>query len=410
MKSIRELYRTGYGPSSSHTMGPQKACSLFKKTYTDADRFKVILYGSLALTGRGHLTDRVIQETLTDVEVVFDPTTPMEHPNTMDIQGIAPSGQTYFWRVYSIGGGAIQIEGEGEFRTPEIYPHANFEEIKAYCRDNQIRLWQYVERFEGTEIWDFLDRIYQTMNEAIDRGLETIGVLPGELRVQRRAHQLYHGIYPGESPEIRENRLVSAYAFAAAEENASGHQVVTAPTCGSSGVVPAVLRYIRDYRQVSKDACLEALATAGIIGNVIKHNATLSGAVAGCQAEIGSAVAMAAALDAEVLGFSLDQIEYASEISLEHHLGLTCDPILGYVQIPCIERNAVGALRAIESCRLAYFLATSRKISLDMVIDTMYQTGKDIHNKYRETGIGGLALLYTKIKTQEGGNTDGNAK
>lgn len=403
MKSIRELYKTGYGPSSSHTMGPQKACSLFKKTYTDAERFKVVLYGSLAMTGRGHLTDRVIEETLTNVEVVFDPTSPVEHPNTMDISGFAPSGKTYFWRVISVGGGSIQIEGEGEFKTPEIYPHSSFDEIKAYCLESNLRLPQYVERFEGPEIWDFLDRIYESMYATIERGLNTLGVLPGELRVQRRAHQLYNGIYPGESPEIKENRLVSAYAFAAAEENASGHQVVTAPTCGSSGVVPAVLRYMQEHHQVSKQACLEALATAGMIGNVIKHNATLSGAIAGCQAEIGSAAAMAAALDAEILQFSITQIEYAAEISLEHHLGLTCDPILGYVQIPCIERNAVGALRGIDACRLAYFLTASRKISLDMVIDTMYQTGKDIHNKYRETGIGGLALLYTKLKKQEGG-------
>jgi len=403
MKSIRELYKTGYGPSSSHTMGPQKACSLFKKTYTDADRFKVILYGSLAMTGRGHLTDRVIEDTLPGVEVVFDETSVTEHPNTMDIYGFAPQGKSYFWRVFSVGGGSIQIEGEGEFKTPEIYPHQNFDEIKAYCQAEKIRLPQYVERFEGPEIWEFLNRVYESMHATIDRGINTIGVLPGELRVQRRAHQLYNGIYPGETPEIKENRMVSAYAFAAAEENASGHQVVTGPTCGSSGVVPAVLRYLEEYHHASKQKCLEALATAAVIGNVIKHNATLSGAIAGCQAEIGSATSMAAAMDAEILGFSIDQIEYAAEVSMEHQLGLTCDPILGYVQIPCIERNAMGALRAIDSCRLAYFLTASRKISFDMVIDTMYQTGKDIHNKYRETGIGGLAQLYTKIKKQEGG-------
>ncbi len=403
MKSIKELYKTGYGPSSSHTMGPQKACSLFKKTYPDANRFRVILYGSLAMTGRGHLTPQVIAETLPEVEIVFDETTVIDHPNTMDLYGYTPDGKMFFWRVYSVGGGSIQIEGEGEFKTPEVYPHASFDEIKAYCIENGLRLPAYVERFEGPEIWDFLDRIYESMLHTIDRGLTAEGVLPGELQVQRRAHQLYHGVYPDESPEIRENRIVSAYAFAAAEENASGHPVVTAPTCGSSGVVPAVLRYMKEHHNVSKTRCLEALATAGIVGNIIKHNATLSGAIAGCQAEIGSAAAMAAALDAEILRFSIEQIEYAAEISLEHHLGLTCDPILGYVQIPCIERNAVGALRAIDACRLAYFLTATRKISLDMVIDTMYQTGKDMPNKYRETGSGGLALLYSKLKKTEGG-------
>jgi len=404
MKSIRELYKTGYGPSSSHTMGPQKACSLFKKTYSDADHFKVILYGSLAMTGRGHLTDRVIIDTLVHVEVLFDDTFVTEHPNTMDIYGYSPEGKTYFWRVYSIGGGSIQIDGEGEFKTPETYPHQTFDEIKAYCKEKQFRLYQYVEEFESNEIWEFLDRIYETMMDAINRGLETTGVLPGELKVKRKAKQLYTTSLPNETLEIKETRLVSAYAFAAAEENASGHQVVTAPTCGSSGVVPAMLRYMQEHDHYSKTDCLHALATAGLIGNVIKHNATLSGAIAGCQAEIGSASAMAAAMQAELLQYTIEQIEYAAEVSLEHHLGLTCDPILGYVQIPCIERNAVGALRAFDACRLAFFLSESRKISLDMVIDTMYQTGKDIHTKYRETGSGGLALLYTKIKKREGEN------
>lgn len=404
MKSIRELYKTGYGPSSSHTMGPQKACSLFKKTYSDADHFKVILYGSLAMTGRGHLTDRVIEETLTNVKVIFDESFVAEHPNTMDIYGYTPEGKEYFWRVYSIGGGSIQIDGEGEFKTPEIYPHQTFDEIKAYCLENKLRLYEYVEQYEGEEIWEFLSKIYDTMYDAIDRGLQATGVLPGELKVKRKAKQLLTKPFVNETQEIMETRTVSAYAFAVAEENASGHTVVTAPTCGSSGVVPAMLRYMQEHNHLTKEECLKALATAGLIGNVIKHNATLSGAIAGCQAEIGSASAMAAALDAELLHYSIEQIEYASEISLEHHLGLTCDPILGYVQIPCIERNAVGALRAFDACRLAFFLYESRKISLDMVIDTMYQTGKDIHNKYRETGIGGLAVLYTKIKKQEGEN------
>ncbi|MDD3841960.1 MAG: L-serine ammonia-lyase, iron-sulfur-dependent, subunit alpha [Candidatus Izemoplasmatales bacterium] len=402
MKSIRELYKTGYGPSSSHTMGPQKACSLFKKTYSDAIHFKVILYGSLAMTGKGHLTDRAIEDTLIDVQVVFDFKTVMKHPNTMDIYGFSLEGKTFFWRVYSIGGGAIQIDNEGEFKTLEIYPHHNFEEIKAYCQLNNLRLFQYVERFEGLEIWDFFDRVYETMNDVIQRGLSETGLLPGELKVQRKAKQLISSGNANEPAELAESRIVSAYAFAAAEENAAGHLMVTAPTCGSSGVIPAVMRYLEEKHHLTKTQCLEGLATAGLIGNIIKHNATISGAIAGCQAEIGSACAMASAMHAEMFGFTITQIEYASEISLEHHLGLTCDPILGYVQIPCIERNAVAALRAIDNCRLAYYLSESRKISLDMVIDTMYQTGQDIRTKYRETGSGGLALLYAKIKKREG--------
>ncbi|MDD4595333.1 MAG: serine dehydratase beta chain, partial [Candidatus Izemoplasmatales bacterium] len=257
MKSIRELYKTGYGPSSSHTMGPQKACSLFKKTYSDAIHFKVILYGSLAMTGKGHLTDRAIEDTLIDVQVVFDFKTVMKHPNTMDIYGFSLEGKTFFWRVYSIGGGAIQIDNEGEFKTLEIYPHHNFEEIKAYCQLNNLRLFQYVERFEGLEIWDFFDRVYETMNDVIQRGLSETGLLPGELKVQRKAKQLISSGNANEPAELAESRIVSAYAFAAAEENAAGHLMVTAPTCGSSGVIPAVMRYLEEKHHLTKTQCLE---------------------------------------------------------------------------------------------------------------------------------------------------------
>ena len=398
MKSIRELYKIGYGPSSSHTMGPQKACSLFKESYPDAIRFKVILYGSLALTGRGHLTDQIIKKTLDNVEVVFDYTFLFDHPNTLEIYGFSSDEKSYFWRVYSIGGGSISIEGVKQDDEIEVYPHQTFDEIKSYCISKNIRLYEYVEHYEGKDIWNFLSTVYNTMNQAIDRGLSREGVLPGELRVKRKAKQLLTKVFENEPSEITESRLVSAYAYAVSEENASGEIVVTAPTCGASGVVPAVLRYMKEKHHFKKDTCLKALATAGLIGNIIKHNASISGAIAGCQAEIGSACAMGAALHAELFKLSLNQIEYAAEISLEHHLGLTCDPVLGYVQIPCIERNAVAALRSIDACGLSYFLSESRKISLDMVIETMYQTGKDIHTKYRETGIGGLAQLYTKIK------------
>jgi len=399
MKSIRELYKIGYGPSSSHTMGPQKACEMFHKKYPDCSKFRVILYGSLALTGKGHLTDVVIKKTLGNVEVMFDKFFPVEHPNTMEIYGCNEGGEIAYWKVYSVGGGAIKIEGEEKEDSEDIYPHHSFDEIKAYCESENLRLYEYVERFEGKEIWLFLEEILQAMMNAIDRGLHTEGVLPGRLKVQRKAKQLLTKVPLSPEPvELTQKRLVSAYAYAASEENASGGIVVTAPTCGASGIVPAVLKYIKERNHFDTEAAIHALATAGLMGNIIKHNASISGAVAGCQAEVGSACSMAAAMTAEFYKLSIHQIEYAAEIAMEHHLGLTCDPIFGYVQIPCIERNAVAALRAIDACSLAYFLSESRKISFDMVVETMYQTGKDLHTKYRETGIGGLAQYYSKIK------------
>ncbi|MDD5292721.1 MAG: L-serine ammonia-lyase, iron-sulfur-dependent, subunit alpha [Candidatus Izemoplasmatales bacterium] len=401
MKSLRELYKIGYGPSSSHTMGPQKACELFLERFPEAVRFRVILYGSLAMTGKGHLTDVVIKKTFKDVDIIFDDTYLSWHPNTFDIYGYSSNEETYVMRFYSVGGGSIQIEGEPALTMDEVYPHQSFDAIRDYCIQEHIRLYEYVERFEGPDIWDFLNEIYNTMMDAINRGLKRDGFLPGELNIRRKARGILSAISENEPPELTTIRLVSAYAYAVSEENASGNIVVTSPTCGASGVIPSVMRFSQEKYGHSKQSCLHALATAGVIGNLIKHNASISGAIAGCQAEVGSASAMAASMRAELHNLSLNQIEYAAEVSLEHHLGLTCDPILGYVQIPCIERNAVAALRAIDATGLAYFLSQTRKISLDMVIDTMYQTGKDIHTKYRETGVGGLALLYGKIKGEK---------
>ena len=402
MKSIRELYKIGYGPSSSHTMGPQIACELFRQRYPETIRYKVILYGSLAMTGRGHLTDYVIRKTLGDAEVIFDDQFVLWHPNTLDIFGYDPSGAEMKMRFYSVGGGAIRIEGEEPGVVPEPYPHQTFEQVKLYCQEQGITLWEYVFRFEDPEIEQYLSKIHDQMMDTINRGLIIDSVLPGELGVMRKAKQLYTRSVAAETPEVRESRLISAYAYATAEENASGGLVVTAPTCGSAGVVPAVLRYACEKHNIGRQQAIKALAVAGLVGNIIKHNASISGAIAGCQAEIGSASAMAAAMYSQLQEMTIGQIEYAAEISLEHHLGLTCDPVLGYVQIPCIERNAIGAMRSLDSSRLAFFLSESRKISLDMVIDTMFQTGKDIHTKYRETGIGGLALLYQKIQGGKG--------
>lgn len=397
MKSIRELYKIGRGPSSSHTMGPEKACLIVKERY-NATYYRVHLYGSLSLTGKGHLTDKVIKETLGNVDVIFKSDFIEEHPNTMDI--FAYDGETLLGkeRVYSVGGGVIRFEGEPYKESEHIYPHHNFKEIKTYCETENIRLHEYVERFEGPDIYDFLQTIWDAMKHSIENGLSQVGTLPGELGVQRKARQLFIREMKNEPAEIYENRMVSAYAFAVNETNASGGLVVTAPTCGASGTVPAVLNYMQIRHKFKEKQVLKALATAGIIGNVIKHNATISGAEAGCQAEVGSACSMAAAAHAELFKLTLDQIEYAAEIALEHHLGLTCDPVLGYVQIPCIERNAVSALRAIDACGLAYFLSDSRKIDFDTVVETMFETGKDMPPNYRETSCGGLAIKYKHKK------------
>lgn len=396
MHTLKELYKIGNGPSSSHTMGPEKASRIVKEKYPEADYFKVFLYGSLAFTGKGHLTDYIIKKTLEPVEteVVFNYIDEVLHPNTMDFIAYLNHQVIGEERVFSIGGGAIQFRDEPIQATASIYPHKTFDEIKQYCNEKNYRLPDYVEEVEGKDIWEFLHTIWDQMKASIEEGLHTEGVIPGELKVKRRAPGLSASMMKKEPSPITENRLVSAYAFAVNEVNASGGKVVTAPTCGASGTVPAVLKYMQERHHFTDDQVVRALATAGIIGNLIKHNASISGAEAGCQAEVGSACAMAAAAHAELFTLNIDQIEYAAEIALEHHLGLTCDPVLGYVQIPCIERNAVAALRAIDACGLAFFLYDSRKISLDVVIDTMYQTGKDMHSDYRETSAGGLAKKY----------------
>lgn len=397
MESIRELFRIGRGPSSSHTMGPEKAARMLLTNYPQADNFKVILYGSLAKTGKGHLTDVVICNTLAPkpVEVVFDPLTEgLAHPNTMDMYAYAGKNQLGMWRVQSVGGGKIVIEGEISAKAPDIYEHQTFKEIKEYCLANNLSLADYVEQVEGADIWFFLDDIWRAMINAINTGLAAEGVLAGGLNVMRKARYLYNQKHIDETSETRESRIVCAYAFAAAEENAGGGIVVTAPTCGSCGVLPSVLLYMQGKKNLPQEDILRALAVAGLIGNLIKTNASISGAECGCQAEIGSACSMASAALAALFGMDLDQIEYAAEVALEHHLGLTCDPICGLVQIPCIERNAVAAMRAINALSLANFLTYTRKISFDTVVNTMYETGRDLFSKYRETGEGGLAKYY----------------
>ena len=397
MKSLKELYRIGRGPSSSHTMGPSRAAELFRAEQPDADAFRVILYGSLAKTGRGHLTDRAVQEALAPIpaEVVFDTdTTALLHPNTMDFIALRDGKEIGRSRVLSVGGGAVTFIGRPESEPPEVYPLRSFTEIAEYCKSRRMRLWEYVEECEGAEIWDYLFDVWSTMKNAISDGLSVTGKLPGGLGVERKAQFLFEQRHIDESQTTRQNRIVCAFAFAVAEQNASLGTVVTAPTCGASGVVPAALRYMQNQRGFSDREMLHALATGGLIGDLIKTNASISGAECGCQAEIGSACSMCAAALAELFEMGIDQIEYAAEVAMEHHLGLTCDPVAGLVQIPCIERNAVAAMRAIDALSLANFLTSTRKISFDMVVQTMYQTGVDMPHIYRETSEGGLAKFY----------------
>ncbi|MDD7469661.1 MAG: L-serine ammonia-lyase [Oscillospiraceae bacterium] len=396
MKSLRMLYKTGKGPSSSHTMGPQYAAEFVNEKYPEADFVRVILYGSLALTGEGHGTHTVLKDTLkAENEVVFDKEKKdIPHPNTLDFEVYKNGALIKTVRALSIGGGEIRIEGEPNVESPEVYPHKNFDEIKTYCRENGLHLCDYVVRFEDEHILNYLENIWHRMRQTIKEGLAGEGVLPGGLGVERKAKYLFMQHHMDESPETRENRLVCSYAFAACEQNAGGGVIVTAPTCGASGVLPAVLYYMQEKKHFSDKDIVRALAAAGIIGNIVKQNASISGAECGCQAEVGTACSMAAAGLAELHMMRLEQIEYAAENAMEHYLGLTCDPVCGLVQIPCIERNAVAAMRAINALSLANFLTKTRKISFDTVVETMYETGKDMGKKYRETSEGGLAVNY----------------
>ena len=400
MESLNQLYKIGHGPSSSHTMGPETACKYVLQKYPEVDNIVVILYGSLALTGKGHLTDKIIYDTLKgkNVDIVFDFKKELKHPNTMsfllyDNENVLLDELTFI----SIGGGSIVLADDNiQLKHNDIYPFASFEEIKQYCLQNNKSLSDLVYQYENEDIKDHLNDVYEVMIQAINNGLQKEGELPGGLHVLRKAKQLLNLHDQFESHDIKELRMVSSYAFAVSEENASGGLIVTAPTCGACGILPAVLFYLKEKNKLPKEKIIDALAVAGIVGNIIKTNASISGAFAGCQSEVGSACSMAAAAVAYLNNQSIEEIEYAAEIALEHHLGLTCDPINGLVQIPCIERNAVAALRAIDAANLAGFLKGTRKISFDTVVKTMYETGRDLSNKYKETSIGGLAKNYKK--------------
>ncbi|MCI6851272.1 MAG: L-serine ammonia-lyase, iron-sulfur-dependent, subunit alpha [Clostridiales bacterium] len=404
MKSIREIYKIGKGPSSSHTMGPERAARLFREENPQAEAFQVILYGSLSKTGVGHGTDRVLRDTLAPcpTKIIFSEETLQGfHPNTLDFIALKDGKELSRLRVESIGGGDIRIPGRDSDEQEEVYIEHSFAEIADFCKWRYIQtLSDYVELNEGPEIWDFLLTVWQTMKQSIEDGLAATGTLPGGLNVQRKASYLYNKVGGCDAPALKEFQKIAAYAYAVAEQNADNGTIVTAPTCGACGVLPAVLKYIQDTKGYSDETICRGLATAGIIGNLTKSNASISGAECGCQAEIGTACSMAAAALAELYGQNLDQVEYAAEVAMEHHLGLTCDPICGLVQIPCIERNAVAAMRAMNACNLSYFLTGSRNISYDMVCRAMRETGVNLDHRFRETSEGGLARLYNRKKKQ----------
>jgi len=400
MKSIREVFKIGKGPSSSHTIGPERCATAYKQEYPNPEGYKVVLYGSLSKTGKGHGTDRVLREVLspTPTEIVFSGEMPEDvtHPNTMDFFTVTNGIAENKVRAVSVGGGDIQMEGHESLTPPEVYPENSFAEIHQFCRFRKLELSQYVELCEGKDIWPFLQEIWDTMKASVREGLSKEGILPGGLNVERKAKHLMEQEAPNERAQVTECRMVSAYAFAVSEQNADCGTIVTAPTCGSCGVLPSVMMYMQEHNGFTDEEILPALAVAGLIGTLVKENASISGAECGCQAEIGTACAMAAAALCHLKGLSIDSIQYAAEIAIEHSLGLTCDPICGLVQVPCIERNAVAAMRAMNCLNLAYFLTDTQRISLDMVIRTMYETGISMNARFRETAEGGLAKMFSR--------------
>lgn len=402
MKTIKELFRIGTGPSSSHTMAPRKAAEMFLERHPEAASFKVTLYGSLAATGVGHMTDVAIIDTLqpkAPVKIVWQPKVFLPyHPNGMTFAAYGTNDQLIDnWTVYSVGGGALS-EGDQQktIQSPDIYEMNNMTQILDWCERTGRSYWEYVMECEGSDIWDYLAEVWNTMKDAVHRGLEAEGVLPGPLNLRRKA-ATYFIRATGYNHSLRSRGLVFAYALAVSEENASGGKIVTAPTCGSCGVIPSVLYHLQTSRDFSDTRILRALATAGLIGNIVKANASISGAEVGCQGEVGVACAMASAASNQLFGGSPAQIEYAAEMGLEHHLGMTCDPVCGLVQIPCIERNAYAAARALDANIYSTFTDGIHRVSFDKVVEVMKQTGHDLPSLYKETGEGGLAKDYKQM-------------
>ncbi|OQY42417.1 MAG: serine dehydratase [Fusobacteriia bacterium 4572_74] len=401
MDSLKELFKIGNGPSSSHTMGPERAAKKFKMENPDAASFKVELYGSLAATGKGHLTDWVIEETFKPkaTEIVWMPEFIHEfHTNGMKFIAVDKDGNDIKkWLVFSVGGGTIVEDGEARNGSNKVYSLTTMDEIVKWCKKNQKELWEYVVEMEDSSIWAFLEKIWEAMEDSVKTGLSKTGVLPGTIKYPRKAQMFYRKARRDDSRNGYLGKIF-AYTLAVSEENGGGGRVVTAPTCGAAGIIPGLLYSLKEEHNLSMEETLRGLAIAGLTGNLIKENATISGAEGGCQAEVGAGCAMAAAMAAFILGGSLDQIEYAAEMALEHHLGLTCDPVGGYVQIPCIERNAAAAVRALDAANYALFTDGHHTVSFDNVVLTMKQTGLDMKSEYKETSLGGLAKFDFNAK------------
>lgn len=401
MESIKEIYKIGYGPSSSHTMGPRRAAEIFMAKHPECRDFDVTLYGSLAATGKGHLTDQAVQNVLGKqgrVHIIWEPEIFLPyHPNGMTFVSKDENGkQTDSWTVFSVGGGSLS-EGPDDVKNVEAgYTMTNMTDIMHWCERTGKSYWEYVQECEEPDLWDHLAEVWKVMREAIHRGLDNEGVLPGPLNLRRKA-SMYYIKARGYKQSLQSRGLVFSYALAVSEENAAGGRIVTAPTCGSCGVVPAVLYHLQETREFSDARILRALATAGLVGNIAKYNASISGAEVGCQGEVGVACAMASAAANQLFGGSPTQIEYAAEMGLEHHLGMTCDPICGLVQIPCIERNAYAAARALDSNLYSSFTDGMHRVSYDKVVHVMKETGNDLPSVYKETSQGGLAKEYEDI-------------
>ena len=400
MESLKEIFRIGKGPSSSHTMGPQRAAIIFAERHSEASRFEVTLYGSLAATGKGHMTDKAIIDVLkpiAPVNIIWQPSIFLPyHPNGMEFRAYNEAGEEIEeWIVYSVGGGALS-EGKATddyFKHPEVYDLHTLKDIQVWCEHHGRGYWEYVKQCEDDDFWDYLREVWHTMQAAVERGLDSEGALPGPLNLARKA-PTYYIKARGYKPSLQSRGMVYAYALAVSEENASNGTIVTAPTCGACGVVPAVLYHLSKGHDFTETKILHALATAGLFGNIVKYNASISGAEVGCQGEVGVACAMASAASCQLFGGSPSQIEYAAEMGLEHHLGMTCDPVCGLVQIPCIERNAFAACRALDAQLYASFSDGSHRVSFDRVVEVMKQTGHDIPSLYKETSEGGLAKDY----------------
>lgn len=397
MESLRELYRVGYGPSSSHTMGPKAAAERFIAEHPDIQEGRAELYGSLAATGKGHLTDKAIRDVFSskgiDITINWYPDQVKSfHPNALTLVMTKPEDVSETF--YSVGGGKIVKEGEHD-TVSHVYDNSKFGSMRkllAYCEDTGYQMWEVAVEAEGEDIIDFMHDIWTVMKESIKRGLDAEGVLPGGLKLQRKAWQAYAKSRDFTGPMANTSHCF-AYALAVAEENAGGGRIVTAPTCGSCGVLPGALYHLAKEYDIPEVRVLRALLTAGLIGNIVKTNGSISGAEVGCQGEVGVACAMAGAAAAQLLGGSIYQIEYAAEMGLEHHLGLTCDPLMGLVQIPCIERNAMAAMRAIDHASYALMGDGRHKISFDDVVEVMMETGHALPSLYRETSMGGLARI-----------------